>query len=544
MEKQRKIAIYARKSKITETGKSIQNQIDRCACYAKLKFDAQADRLLVYQDEGLSGFYSDRPQYINMLKEIRRGNVQAVICYKFDRISRRTLELLELVEELRRRDIAFISCTDEVDTGTKTGKIVMSLLASIAEFERDIIAERITDNLCALAKEGRWLGGTTPTGFRSVKKYIAAAGRRTAVNHLEPVKEEQETVRELFMQFLKVPSLQRTVEWAAKQGMRTKNGRLYTRASVKGILINPVYAAADADTLEYFTAKGALVYTGTENLNGTHGWMVYNKTRQLRLLREDSRQAGPSYVQKNNRREIKDWIIAVGEHKPLLEGKAWVAVQKYLEDNCAHQTRPAARSGALLVGKVVCACCGAKMLAHRESGRFTNGQPRFVYQCSKRRADKTACSGKQVNGNALDDAVWELVYQLCGAFEEKGEHALKDTLEKLAGGAAEKRGEIKKRVVSMQKELEEQARNLRQASDEVRPYLLEDMKRIAQQLEKIKANYKNLASEAMLYENPGKNLPFYACAELINCLVERVAVEHSEGGKTLHIFLKGNLHIS
>ena len=77
----RKIAIYARKSKITETGKSIENQITKCKSYAEYKLEASDDDILVYQDEGLSGFYSDRPQYMQMLQDIRAGKIKAVVCY-------------------------------------------------------------------------------------------------------------------------------------------------------------------------------------------------------------------------------------------------------------------------------------------------------------------------------------------------------------------------------------------------------------------------------------------------------------------------------
>ncbi|MPN16201.1 hypothetical protein SDC9_163539 [bioreactor metagenome] len=87
----------------------------------------------------------------------------------------------------------------------------MSLLASISEFERDI-RRRITDNMYELAKEGRWLGGTTPTGFYSKKEHITTHGKKTSVNHLEPVPEEQEMVKNIYVKFLESRSLGKVVE--------------------------------------------------------------------------------------------------------------------------------------------------------------------------------------------------------------------------------------------------------------------------------------------------------------------------------------------
>jgi len=165
----RKIAVYARKSKITETGKSIEIQKEKCIQLACAQFNVDISDILVYEDECKSGFYADRPQYRRMLRDIEENKIRAVICYKIDRISRRTVDLLNLVQQMEQKGISFVSVSDrELDTSTRTGKIMISLLSAIAEFERDIIAERITDNMYELAKEGRWLGGVPPLGYSTI----------------------------------------------------------------------------------------------------------------------------------------------------------------------------------------------------------------------------------------------------------------------------------------------------------------------------------------------------------------------------------------
>jgi len=170
-EDDRKIAVYVRKSKITETGKSIDMQKEKCIATAALKFDAKPEDILIYEDEGKSGFYADRKDYRRMLDDIEAGNIKAVICYKIDRISRRTVDLLNLVEQLKQKDIHFISVSNgDIDTTINTSKLMLVILGAIAEFERDIIAERITDNLYELAKDGRWLGGNPPLGYYSKKE--------------------------------------------------------------------------------------------------------------------------------------------------------------------------------------------------------------------------------------------------------------------------------------------------------------------------------------------------------------------------------------
>lgn len=434
----RKIAIYARKSKLTETGKSMENQIRRCIRCAEFKFDAGPDEILIYQDEGLSGFYADRPQYLRMLRDIRDDRIRAVICYKFDRISRKTLDLLNLVEQLRQKKIAFISCTDEVDTGSRTGKIMMSLLASIAEFERDIIAERITDNLCELAREGRWLGGTTPTGFVSKKEYMTCGGRRTSVHRLEPVPEEQETVRAIFQQFLERRSVQGVVGWAKENGIRTKNGRAHTRVSIKAILTNPVYAAADGDAFAYFTELGIPVYAEKEAFDGRHGLMAYNKTEQSRELRADSSSASPQYVQRTRRRDSGAWILAIGRHKGTVSGGEWVLTQRILRENRDRFQRPQRKTGALLSGIIVCPGCGKPLYTHRETGRQTGGKPRFLYKCRSKREGKGACGNRPVRGNAADELALDTVCALAGK-EERFRALLKQELLSRAAEGKEER---------------------------------------------------------------------------------------------------------
>ncbi len=89
---------------------------------------------LIYEDEGRSGFYADRPQYKRMLRDIEGNKIKAVICFKIDRISRRTVDLLNLVQQIDQQRIAFVSVSDrELYTGSRTGKIMISLLSAIAD---------------------------------------------------------------------------------------------------------------------------------------------------------------------------------------------------------------------------------------------------------------------------------------------------------------------------------------------------------------------------------------------------------------------------
>ncbi len=545
----RKIAIYARKSKVTESGKSVENQISRCKAYAALKFDAGEEDLVVFRDEGLSGYYADRPQYQQMLEEIRRGHIKGVICYKFDRISRRTLDLLGLVEQLRQRDVAFVSCTDEVDTASRTGKIVMSLLASIAEFERDIIAERVADNLYELAKDGRWLGGTPPTGFRSRPETSAARGKKTVVHHLEPVEEELAAVAGLYRQFLRCRSLRGTADWARQQGWRTPGGRAYTPAAVRAILENPVYAAADEGTLGYFTRAGTPLFGRPADYDGAHGLMIYNKTRQSREACGSPPGEAPRYVRRNTRREMDQWVAAVGRHPGLIPGEEWVRVQGILEKNRQRAGRPSEASGALLSGLLFCGACGQRMYVRKQSGRYTpQGEPRFTYVCRRKYKDRAACPGRELNGNRLDRLVLDAVASIPERDGEFG-RMLADRLSRLEEGRGDQREEegLRRRLEAIPRELENQAAALRSASPGVGEALLRDMERLDRERRRCAARLEELERERRAGAAPPPALEellvrcgYEAQLDLIHRTVERVTALRLGEETEAEVYFKGS----
>ncbi|PYG88700.1 site-specific DNA recombinase [Ruminiclostridium sufflavum DSM 19573] len=559
-EDNRKVAVYARKSKITETGKSIDNQISKCKSYAVLKFDAHDEDIIVYKDEGLSGFYSDRPEYMQLLQDIKDNKIKAVICYKFDRISRRTLDLLNLVEQLRQKKISFVSCTDEVDTSSKTGKIIMSLLASIAEFERDIIAERISDNMYELAKEGRWLGGTAPTGFVSKKEYISIGSKKTSLNHLEPVPEEQAIVREIFMRFLESRSVQNVVNWAYQKKILTKNRKNHTRISIRNILTNPVYAAADKDTYAYLSAFKVPIYAKEADFNGKCGLMVYNKTLQVKEIKDESTIIHPSYTQKIQRRSIEDWIIAIGRHKGIISGREWILAQNILEENKDKYIRPNEKTHSLLSGLIACPYCGRNLLTHRETGRYTNGKPRFLYKCQTKRRDNTACSCKDIKGNAIDQFVLDTICSVCSHTDNEYYSSLLESSsmhQSITANLDSKINSLEKLTDKCCIEMENLTKSLRNAAEKAEKYILEDIERLADSIEQYKSEKEELLAERkthiedtdvlkktgeLIFSFPilVEKLSHIEKSELIRKIVEKIFIIPNAGGDDeVHIFIKG-----
>ena len=385
------IAIYSRKSKQTDRGESIGNQITLCRQYIRAHFSAQdAEEARVYEDEGFSGGTLARPQFQQMMTDAAAAPFRAVVVYRLDRISRSVGDFAALIDTLERMGIGFISIREQFDTTCPMGRAMMYVSSVFSQLERETIAERIRDNMLELSKSGRWLGGVTPTGYRS--EPIQKDGK--TICRLQPVPEEQRLVRQIFDCFLRTHSLTGTEAALLAQGERSKNGRPFSRWTIKGILTNPVYLCADAAARDYLREIGVTLCAAREAFDGRRGITVYNRT---------ARQKGGG--QRPNPPER--WIAAVGAHPGLIPGRDWVAVQRLLEQNRRKGYRRPRSHTALLSGVLRCAC-GAYMRPKMLRG------DNFCYMCrTKERSRRQACNVKNCPGG-IDGLVLTHIAALSG----------------------------------------------------------------------------------------------------------------------------------
>mgnify|MGYP003292868422 CR=1 FL=1 len=202
--------------------------------------DTDKKDIIVYEDEGFSGGNTNRPEYQKMLGEIRNNNIKAVVCYRLDRISRNVGDFANLKKDFDEYDVDFISISDKFDTSTPAGIAMMMMVSVFAQLERDTIAERIRDNMHELAKSGRWLGGITPTGYKSqqIVGSVTIDGKTRKAFKLDIIPDEAETIKLIFAKFIETNSLTQTETYLLQQHIKTKNGKNYTRFSIKAILQN------------------------------------------------------------------------------------------------------------------------------------------------------------------------------------------------------------------------------------------------------------------------------------------------------------------
>lgn len=399
----KKIAIYSRKSKFTGKGESIGNQIELCKQNIHLSDpDVSDEDILIFEDEGFSGGNTNRPKFQEMMNRCRKGEISRIVCYRLDRISRNVCDYSAMAKELKKLDIPFISVTENFNTKSSMGRAMMYISSVFAQLERETIAERIRDNMYELAKDGRWLGGTPPTGYKSAETVgsITIDGKKRKARMLEIIPEEADIVKLIYTKFLEFRSLTKTETYLIQNNYHTKNGKDFTRFTIKSILLNPVYLIADETAWDYFDSKDADVSSEKKEFNGKHGIMAYNKTSQ---------HIGSA----NKTRDIKEWIIAVGKHQGLIKSDNWVTVQNLLEQNSSKSYRKPKSNVALLSGLLYCGNCGSFMRPKLTKRKNKDGEFIYDYLCElKEKSKSQKCAMKRLNGNELDKLVCEEIKKL------------------------------------------------------------------------------------------------------------------------------------
>jgi DNA invertase Pin-like site-specific DNA recombinase len=220
-------AIYTRKS--TEHGleqefNSLDVQREACEAYIKSQASQGWQALSTrYDDPAYSGGNLDRPAVRSLLADIKAGQVDVVVVYKIDRLTRSLADFAKLVETFDARSISFVAVTQQFNTTTSMGRLTLNVLLSFAQFERELASERVKDKIAASRKKGKWTGGTVPLGYE-------IKDRKLVIN-----KAEAETVRTIYKLYLKTGSLNKLIPELDKRKIVTKRRKTEVKKYQGGI---------------------------------------------------------------------------------------------------------------------------------------------------------------------------------------------------------------------------------------------------------------------------------------------------------------------
>ena len=230
-----------------------EKKVVRCAIYTRVSTDGQADVefnscdsqevrirsyissqegmeiFKVYSDQGYSGANLDRPFLIEMINDIKAGNIDAVIAYKIDRLTRSPRDFYQLIEVLDAYNVSFISVTEHFDTSTPSGRLLRNIMLTFGQFERELISERIRDKMAERAKKGYWNCGYAPFGFMKENKKLV----------INP--EEAKVVKNMFEIYNASGSTAEIYHKLKEQGVCDRRGRPFSIETIAKMLKGIVY---------------------------------------------------------------------------------------------------------------------------------------------------------------------------------------------------------------------------------------------------------------------------------------------------------------
>lgn len=226
-------AIYTRKS--SEEGLAQDfNSLDaqREACEAYIKSQMHEGWILVnkqYNDGGYSGGTMERPAFKELLKDIGNEEIDIVVVYKVDRLTRSLMDFSKIIDVFDKHETSFVSITQQFNTTTSMGRLTLNILLSFAQFEREVTGERIRDKIAASKKKGMWMGGRPPIGYKKEDKKL--------VIH----KEEAQKVRMIFDKYLDLKSVPKLMHYLKENEIKTRTDKNFSKGQLYHLLANKVY---------------------------------------------------------------------------------------------------------------------------------------------------------------------------------------------------------------------------------------------------------------------------------------------------------------
>lgn len=236
-------AIYTRKSSeegLEQSLNSLEAQREACRAFVlSQKHEGWVALNNRYDDGGFSGGTMERSALKQLLDDVLTGNVDAVVVYKVDRLTRSLTDFAKIIDVFDSHKVSFVSVTQQFNTTSSMGRLTLNVLLSFAQFEREITGERIRDKFAASKRKGMWMGGFVPLGYDCVE-------RRLIVNQVEAV-----TVRRIFRQYLRLGCVSKLKRFLDHKQVRSKSrtniagrmsgGRAFSRGALYHLLNNRIY---------------------------------------------------------------------------------------------------------------------------------------------------------------------------------------------------------------------------------------------------------------------------------------------------------------
>lgn len=344
-------AVYIRVSTEDQAreGFSISAQRERLLAYIHSQNWVLTD---MYIDEGASAKDLHRPELGRLLGDVAQKKMDVVLVYRLDRLTRSVLDLYQLLQEFEIHGVHFKSSTEVYDTTTAIGRLFITLVAALAQWERENLAERVKMGMGQMVRERKRPGGPAPYGYEL----------RNGQLQLQP--EEADLVRQMFEHYVNGKSPRQIADEANARGSRGKNGACWSSSAVLRLLKNPVY---------YGALRWNYTHTTTPRANQAH-----------------------------------DYLLEPAAHEAIIDEALFVRAQERMKLRGSQHPRVLA-SSFLFSGLLYCSICQAEMRGKYTHTQGKNGKAyaHTYYTCSGKTSGK--CRAASIREDRLEQTVVKLL---------------------------------------------------------------------------------------------------------------------------------------
>ncbi|WP_413377190.1 recombinase family protein [Alkalihalobacillus sp. 1P02AB] len=347
------VGLYIRVSthKQAELGFSLDGQKEEGIQEAHKRFGNNVD-IRFYVDEGISAkSTNDRPELNRMMHDVKKGDLHAIIAYKVSRLSRNLSDSLSLVEDIHHSSVIFISIK-EGEYGTPHGNLQFNILSSVAQYQREELAENVKMGMTQRAKEGKFNGGRV-LGYRSENKELIV------------IPEEAEIIKLVFSKYVNDNwGTKKIANHLNKTGRRTKNNKEFTQSTVNALLKNPIYK----------------------------GYIRFNQVVDW----EKKRRKGTN----------PNHILVKGIHTSIIDEETWDKADALMKRRSTGTPRQ--YTGKFPLTSIAkCPECGSYMTSMYGSKRKDGTKLRY-YVCGRyHNGGKAVCNSNTVNASVLEQSVYD-----------------------------------------------------------------------------------------------------------------------------------------
>lgn len=373
-------AIYARQSIDKKDSISIESQVEFC------KYEVRNNDYKEYIDKGFSGKDINRPQFLNLLKDIKNGNIEKVVVYKLDRISRSILDFANMIEIFQKYSVEFISSTEKFDTSSPIGRAMLNICIVFAQLERETIQKRIMDSYHSRSIRGFYMGGKIPYGF--CKEDTIIEGVKTS-KYLQ-VYEEAKHIQLIYSLYSKSKyTLGDIVKYFNDHGIKHLRDKKWNTARLSEMIRNPIYVKADIEVYNFYKEQGTKIINSPSDFIGHNGCYLYSANGTSNKSQYD----------------LKNKILVLAPHEGIVSSEEWIECRKRcVKGREVYTTRKGKNSW--IIGKIKCLDCGYALVLRRSGGKC-NKKGHFI--CSNKIMQKKCIGAVTIGKGELEDFIFNII---------------------------------------------------------------------------------------------------------------------------------------